>query len=337
MYYVFCIPLPLSPSPLPGGLESTLACLGFVAWGSLLSFVTFLSLSLSFSIMPYLFEYFQENRHPPANRRRVFTGLLQCDRCAARMPKRNNQRCSRRVCMGLPYCHSHVTSQLHVKIMPSTLENAGKGLFAYQSGVKLSNSNDPAPVVFVRDQTICPYAGEHLTNAALDARYSNLTAPYGAKLFVGNNVPPNQRFFEDAALHRGIGAFPNHSVKRRNARIVFDDFTVPGHTFAEIQATKPIRHGQEIFIDYGAEYIGEGKRISHEGPFKMSSDTRQWRTGKPLPPTSPIIPRPESPPAQSARKSKRTTKAGSSLPPNVMPSLPPVLHRYSRSNMTIRR
>ena len=251
--------------------------------------------------MPYVYQYIQHRDQTPlANRRIVFTNFLQCAQCTAVMPHKNNQRCSRRVCMGLPYCHSHVTKLLKVKVMPSTIPNAGKGLFAFQSGVKQTDPDYP-PVVFTANDIICPYAGEVVNENVLNQRYGPHTAHYAAKLFVPRRgLRANQKLYEDAALHRGIGAFPNHSSQHqhRNARLVFDDVSVPGKVFAEIQATRTIRHGEEIFVSYGPEYIGPGQRITMEGPFHMQSNTVTWRNGKPLPQTQPFEP---MPPTQQRR------------------------------------
>jgi hypothetical protein len=41
--------------------------------------------------------------------------------------------------MATPYCFSHLPEYLHLKVKPSTIPNAGKGLFAFD---KTKNENE---------------------------------------------------------------------------------------------------------------------------------------------------------------------------------------------------
>ena len=45
--------------------------------------------------------------------------------------KSNGNRCRNRCVIGLDFCHIHTKNVLKLQIKKSTIENAGKGLFAY--------------------------------------------------------------------------------------------------------------------------------------------------------------------------------------------------------------
>ena len=56
----------------------------------------------------------------------AFECPINSARCIAH--NANGTRCKRRVCIGTPYCFSHLPIYLHLKIMPSTIPQAGKGV-----------------------------------------------------------------------------------------------------------------------------------------------------------------------------------------------------------------
>ena len=58
----------------------------------------------------------------------LFSGDLTCRQCT--FVKGDGHRCQRRTCKTLPYCWQHTSSQLGVKVGPSTIPGAGSGLFA---------------------------------------------------------------------------------------------------------------------------------------------------------------------------------------------------------------
>lgn len=144
-------------------------------------------------------------------------------------------RCKRRTVIGSPYCSSHLTSIHYLKIKPSTIPGAGKGLFAWNP--RDSNSNE---VLFSRDELICRYQGELISKTELIERYEDKTPPY----VVG--VSANS--FEDGAIRRGIGSLANTLPGHNNATISI----YRGH--ASLKATKAIRHGDEILLSYGRQY-----------------------------------------------------------------------------------
>jgi len=180
--------------------------------------------------MPYQFRYF-------INDELQFVGNLLCEKCDG--TNKNGSPCKRKVCIGLPYCFSHLQSLKHLKIKPSTIPNAGKGLFAVDT-TKRSNA-----VIFNANAVICEYMGEIISNAEIIKRYDYHNAPYAIRI--------NKNRFEDASLERGIASLANHQIYGIG-NAVFRPFKKNNQYFMRLIATKPIRNGEEIFADYGADY-----------------------------------------------------------------------------------
>ena len=158
---------------------------------------------------------------------------LVCKRCDG--ITKAGTRCKRQTCIGNELCWTHLLS-LHNLRVKDTGEARGKGLFA------LSPRGRPGDVIFRRSQKIIHYGGEPVTDEELTRRYGDHTAPYGIAGQGGR--------FWDGACNRGIGSMANHNnrpnaVFRYNARqrAIF------------LYATKTIRYNEEIFVNYGDEYI----------------------------------------------------------------------------------
>ena len=180
--------------------------------------------------MPYYFKfYIHDNLH--------FIASLHCHRCIG--IARNGSRCRRKVCIGLPFCFQHLESTLHLKIKPSTIPNSGKGLYAINKRMR------PNAVIFYADAEICRYYGEIVNSNTLNRRYTReYTAPYGV------TINSSSDRYEDGALDRGVGSIANHKPHNdgANAQLRVRDNVII------LQASKPIRNGEEIFVDYGREY-----------------------------------------------------------------------------------
>ena len=181
--------------------------------------------------MVYTFEY-SVNGHV------TFRSQLRGQQCIGHR-KTDNRRCSRRSVIGCPYCFQHLKSDRHLRIKPSTIHNAGKGLFAED------NSRGPNDIIFRNRSNIIEYIGENINERELNRRYQIHTAPYA--LQVGAN--PNR--YIDAATVRGVGSLINHRTGNQvNARFVIN----PRNNTARLAATKNIRNNQEIFVNYGHQY-----------------------------------------------------------------------------------
>lgn len=126
----------------------------------------------------------------------VFNAPLQCMQCTA-MTK-NGARCRRRTCIGLPMCRAHLKSELKVEIRPSSIPQAGMGLFV------ASKEHEDGAVVFKRGDRIVPYHGEIIDDDEVTRRYEGFTAPYGLEI--------KRNRIEDGALKRGIGTPPTTTL-----------------------------------------------------------------------------------------------------------------------------
>jgi hypothetical protein len=168
----------------------------------------------------------------------AFQCNLETNRCIAH--NKNNTRCKRRVAIGLPYCCIHLPTNLHLKIKPSTIPNAGKGLFAFDK----TKGNDF--IVFKKGQVICEYGGDLISVEECNRRYSeDHTAPYGIQL--------KNDTIQDCACNRGIGSIANTAERKRDNNAEFYIATRPTRQI-KLKAKRNILNNTEIFVDYGNEY-----------------------------------------------------------------------------------
>ena len=150
--------------------------------------------------------------------------------------KANNQQCKLNVVIGLDKCHHHKKSDMNLQIKTSNIIRAGKGLFAFDK------DNE---IVFKNNDIICAYDGEIITNAELNRRYGETdTANYTVKINKGKNI--------DSSVYRSVGSIVNHSSAKSkiNAKFALN----PRTNTVLIRATKNIKHGAEIYLNYGDEY-----------------------------------------------------------------------------------
>lgn len=182
--------------------------------------------------MPYFFRFFggAHDDQPPV----AFECPLQCSQCAA--VKADGTQCRNRTCVATPFCWIHMLRERHLRVRESTIEGAGKGLFA------ILPKGQPNDIVFRKNDVIIDYAGEAITEAELNQRYGNYTAPYALQ---------SRHYIEDAACRRGAGAMVNHATGNR-VNVVFIFNLDSGHF--ELVAKKNIRNGEELFVNYGKVY-----------------------------------------------------------------------------------
>lgn len=171
---------------------------------------------------------------------KTFSCQLRSSKC--RGIKEDGSPCTRKSCIGIEYCWQHLASQGRLRIAPSTIPGSGRGLFAWLTANNRAKSHR-SDVVFKKGATILPYSGERVTEKTLQARYGDKTAPYG----VGNDG-----IYIDAACQRSAAAMANGSDKnhRANAMLVLHK----GAGIITLKATNDIRHGEEIFCNYGSGY-----------------------------------------------------------------------------------
>lgn len=189
--------------------------------------------------MPYRFKFFRPGEHTSS-----FQCTLEALQCAG--VNKNGSQCRRTSVIGLPFCWTHLLNEKKLRIKPSNLPDAGKGLFA------LKRNAEAGEILFRPGDTIIKYEGEVIDRPVLEQRYGEFTAPYGVQMYKG--------MFEDGACVRGAGNLANHATGSRvNARLAINT----RENRVLLKATKNIRNDQEIFINYGKDYsFSEGTRYS---------------------------------------------------------------------------
>ena len=159
-----------------------------------------------------------------------------------------NHHCRKRCLIGLSKCWIHLLSDNHLRIKPSTIANAGSGVFTRK------RIDHPTRVFKINDK-ICEYEGKVITQHNLTQRYQNKTPPYGILL----HKEHGEQLYEDGAEYRGIGSLINHSSNNNkiNCR-----FSIKRNNRIQVLATKNINKDTELFVDYGDEYIMNDDEVS---------------------------------------------------------------------------
>lgn len=177
--------------------------------------------------MPNYFHFHEQNKH--------FDGKLESLQCL--FIKVNGEQCLKHCVIGLPFCCIHTKIAYKLVIKPSTIPDAGLGVFVQD------NKLEPNAIVFKKGQLRFPYYGKVINEAELIDRYGGYTAPYGIKL--------NKGLYEDGALMRGIGTLVNHQTNARsNCKFALN----PKTNLINITNTKALRSGEELFVNYGRIY-----------------------------------------------------------------------------------
>jgi len=226
--------------------------------------------------MPYEFVFrVRENENNPWET--TFQERLECEFCGAATAK--GTPCRRRVCIGLPYCVTHSRQLLHLTVKPSTVPHAGKGLFVdwpvnMRATRRRSARQQQNPVVFRRGDVIALYHAEKIDAATLQARYRDYTAPYTLKI----RTRPSP-LFADGSIVRGLGTMANHDphgnaefhLRQRNRQ-----------NEGVLKATRDLRHGDEILINYhsGDENDPDAYQFNEPNTF-YTTRYRRRRAGDP--------------------------------------------------------
>ena len=152
--------------------------------------------------------------------------------------------------IGTPFCWLHLQTLRHVRIRDSTIQGAGKGLFAWNPKLP------PTATVFSKGVYIIEYDGEVVTGADISARYQDFTAPYAIRTLAVSASDPE--IYVDAALRRGAGALVNEAPAPETVNAGLRYVMVrEGGAVIVIQATADIANGSEIFVTYGSDYVME--------------------------------------------------------------------------------
>jgi len=163
---------------------------------------------------------------------------LQHRRCQA-TNKRGSQ-CSRITQLTLPYCWQHLQTQANLVIGPTTLRGFDFiGLFACGRDFK-------------RGDTIIEYVGSQTDPKKFQERYPG-----------DREIAPYAMGFLDAACTRGAGSIANScgtTLRRCNA-----EYKDGKDGKVNVVATKRIKSGQEILVNYGHEYwLPDSEHLPHK-------------------------------------------------------------------------
>ena len=181
--------------------------------------------------MPYEFKFCVNNQV-------YFKTMLESFQCVATIP--NGNRCKRICVLGENLCWAHLLSLKHLRILKSTVANAGSGLFA------MDKSKEKGEIVFKKGDMICEYLGEKIDKEELIRRYGEYTAPYGVQLKNGVYI--------DAAGERGYCSLCNQArtFSQASAHLVANWTSKPQKV--QLKAVKNIKNGDEILTWYGKDY-----------------------------------------------------------------------------------
>ena len=166
------------------------------------------------------------------------------------------KKCDTKTLIGFEYCNKHLKQFCNLEIKKSKLyPQIGYGVFAYKS----INNGD----------MIVKYNGEFLNNIEYRIRYKNIYGPYAVYFNNNNNnnkstlkkinllndgpysIYFNQTYTIDSACTRGTASLINHKKKKKGSNARYSS-KING---LFIYAIRDIKEGEEIFADYGDDYL----------------------------------------------------------------------------------
>lgn len=133
-------------------------------------------------------------------------------------------------------CWIHLAKNKNLRIKPSNIPNAGKGLFTWKNAI-------PA------NRKIVDITGRRMSKRALDRKYGDKLARYS----LCNGNTPDSRCVDANHTTDAAGRFANSkrgSRYRSNARFKWNE---PGNFFY-LKSKRRIPANKEIFVNYGQEY-----------------------------------------------------------------------------------
>ena len=163
----------------------------------------------------------------PKRRKTAKQSIRKSQQCVSNTLK--EQRCRKRTAH-TPKCWIHLSRQNNLRIKPSNIPSAGKGLFTWKKSIP-------------RNKLISKYTGRKLSKKEIDRKYKKGRADYAVCNSKGRCV--DATYTTDAAAR-----FVNNSRGtsfRNNSRI-------KGNQVFGLKATKTIPPNNEIFTSYGREY-----------------------------------------------------------------------------------
>ena len=162
----------------------------------------------------------------------------------------HTRRCQNTFTIGGPLCSEHMREEFGVEIRPSTIAQAGQGVFTTRDICKGTH--------------IIPYTGEHINVNEYEHRY-------GVR---ENSIYVLEGFNEtyiDSSLIRSTAALCNTQVRENGTRTAYRrcnaEFDMPEKSEQLPESLQRYRHnpwvvakraisaGEEIFVSYGDDYV----------------------------------------------------------------------------------
>lgn len=179
--------------------------------------------------------------------------------------------CEKEMSHLMDICEEHLQSEWNLKIQESQVQGQGKGLFAWYP-------KDKKKVLFSWGNPICYYNGLFVSKEDLTNLYGNNTGPYAVKGHQRLGENRHLTGYEDGALYRGVGSYINHRTEEDQINAIFalGDMALWVKERAKymyrdlkeyekcivVNALRDIRHGEEIFANYGNEYVLNERGVS---------------------------------------------------------------------------
>jgi hypothetical protein len=239
-------------------------------------------------------------RDPELPRPQPSTGaiLTPSQRCTANTLA--GRHCGQRTCMG-QYCWNHLRAELGLRVKPSQVPGAGKGLFAAR----------PLPA-----GTSIPYTGDliPLNNARAGGTYVLETR-------AGEGIDAARR---NAGYGRWVND-PQGSAYQANAKFVL--FTPPGsrERIGSVRTLRPLAVGEEVLVKYGASYWRYHLPLAKGRARKQAERRMQLASATATPPPLIIVPeqgRPTAPVVPSASVPKAAHDNAGGTPARTATSTP---------------
>jgi hypothetical protein len=194
-----------------------------------------------------------------------------CGTCTAM--KKDNTPCTLRTCKVGPYCWIHTWTKLWLKVRPSTIPEAGLGLFAFKPGAKEGDvvfGPDIKPPQVPKGK-IVEYTGTRRTAKQLDRAYRLIRGgnrERGTDYTYRNPFPTyvykatGDLYIDPIRSNAGVGRYANDcnepsagflgGPKRHECNASFSSNTQTRRAW--IVANEDITQGEEIFVDYSTGY-----------------------------------------------------------------------------------
>lgn len=158
-----------------------------------------------------------------------------CGQCEAITSKK--KRCKRVTCR-TKYCFSH-QPQLNIQVKKSNIKDGGLGVFWTGPNVK-------AKTKLVEYGGVLKYGDPH--EQGNESRY-----------ILELTHKNNPRYLDGDISNTGLGSFSNSCLagNKRNGECKgnnCDFHPTADHNNAWLKSTKPIKHNQELFANYGRQY-----------------------------------------------------------------------------------